>query len=106
MKHGPDVSISIPDDLTLPKYSLEENLVRGRGDKVAVYYEDEQYSFNDICLLTNKVGNVLKQLGVGFQDRVLLVLHDRPEWLAGWFATMKIGGMAPHAYTHLFTPDF
>lgn len=48
-----------------------------------VYYEDEKYTFNDICNLTNRVGNVLKELGVGFEDRVLLILQDSPEWLAG-----------------------
>lgn len=106
MKHGPDISITIPEDLSLTAFYLEENIARGRAEKTAVYYQDEEYSFNDICRLTDKVGNVLRRLDVGFEDRVLLILNDSPEWLAGWFATMKIGGVATHAYTYLLPSDY
>ena len=49
---------------------------------------------------------MLKELGVGFEDRVLLILQDSPEWLAGWYATMKIGRVATHAYTYLLPSDY
>ena len=106
MKRGPDINITIPEMLNLATYYLEDNVTQGRGEKVAVYYQDEKYSFNDMCTLTNKVGNVLKMFGVGFEDRVLLILQDSPEWLAGWYATMKIGGVATHAYTYLLPSDY
>jgi benzoate-CoA ligase family protein len=106
MKRGPDINITIPEMLNLATYYLEDNVTQGRGEKVAVYYQDEKYSFNDMCTLTNKVGNVLKTFGVGFEDRVLLILQDSPEWLAGWYATMKIGGVATHAYTYLLPSDY
>jgi benzoate-CoA ligase family protein len=106
MKRGPDIDITIPEMLNLATYYLEDNVTQGRGEKVAVYYQDEKYSFNDMCTLTNKVGNALKTFGVGFEDRVLLILQDSPEWLAGWYATMKIGGVATHAYTYLLPSDY
>jgi len=106
MIRGPELDIVIPERFNLTTYYLEENLTRGRGDKVAVYCRDEKYTFNDICSLTNRVGNVLKDLNVGFEDRVLLILQDSPEWLAGWFAAMKIGGVATHAYTYLLPSDY
>ena len=62
MTRGPDIDFSIPEQLNLASYFLEENISRGRGDKVAIYYRDEKYSFSDVCRLTNKVGNVLKEL--------------------------------------------
>jgi benzoate-CoA ligase family protein len=106
MKQGPAIDITIPDQLNLATYYLDQNVTAGRGDKNAIYYKDEKYTFNDLCGLTNRIGNVLKELGVGFEDRVLLVLQDSPEWLAGWFATMKIGGVATHAYTYLLPADY
>lgn len=106
MKRGPNIDIVIPEKLNLSTYYLEDNLAQGRGDKVAVYCEDKQYTFNDMVRLTNRVGNVLKEFGVGYEDRVLLILQDSPEWLAGWFATMKIGGVASHAYTYLLPADY
>jgi len=106
LTRGPEIEIVIPESLNLTTYYLEENMTRGRGDKVAVYYQDRRYTFSDLCHLTNRVGNVLKELGVGFEDRVLLILQDSPEWLAGWYATMKIGGVATHAYTYLLPSDY
>ncbi len=106
MKRGPSTDISIPDELTLSSFYLEENLACGRGGKVAAYYEDQIYTFSELCQLANRAGNVLKALGVGFQDRVLLILQDSPEWLAAWFGTMKIGGVATHAYTYLRPADY
>ena len=106
MSRGPKIKVSIPDNLNLTTYYLDENVANGRGEKVAAYFRDEKYTFNDLCSLTNRVGNVLKELHVSFEDRVLLVLQDSPEWLAGWFATMKIGGVATHAYTYLLPSDY
>jgi len=106
MTWGPEIEIVIPENLNLTTYYLEENITRGRGDKIAVYYQDKRYTFSDLCNLTNRVGNVLKELGVGFEDRILLILQDLPEWLAGWYDTMKIGGVATHAYTYLLPSDY
>ncbi len=103
---GPEIDIVIPEHLNLTTYYLDENITGGRGDRVAVYYRDETYRFNDLCRLTNQVGNVLKEFKVSFEDRVLLILQDSPEWVAGWFATMKIGGVATHAYTYLLPSDY
>ena len=104
MARGPHFDISIPEHLNLTEYVLESNLEKGRGDKIAVYYGNETYTFHELCGLANRMGNVLKNFEVSFEDRVLLVLQDSPLWLAGWFGTMKIGGVATHAYTYL-KPD-
>lgn len=106
MKRGPDLDIVIPENVNLATYYLEDNLLMGRADKVAVYCGDDRYTFNDMVTLTNRVGNVLKDFGVGFEDRVMMILQDSPEWLAGWFAAMKIGGVASHAYTYLIPSDY
>ncbi|MFH1488053.1 MAG: AMP-binding protein, partial [Pseudomonadota bacterium] len=106
MARGMHIDISIPEQLNLTTYVLEDNIKKGRGDKIAVYYRDETYSFKELSRLTNRMGNVLKSLDVSFEDRVLLILQDSPNWLAGWFATMKIGGVATHAYTYLKSSDY
>jgi benzoate-CoA ligase family protein len=85
---------------------LDDNLIQGRGRKAAIYYEGETYTFSDLAVLTNKIGNILKDLNVLMEDRVLLVLQDSPEWIASWMATMKIGGVATHAYTYLQPSEY
>ena len=106
MAQGRQIDLTVPDELNLATFFLEENLARGRGNKTALYYQDETYTFNELCLLTNKVGNILKDLGVEPENRVLLVLQDSPEWLAGWFGTMKVGAVGTHAYTYLQAGDY
>jgi acyl-coenzyme A synthetase/AMP-(fatty) acid ligase len=101
MTSGPHFDVAIPDVMNLASYFLDENIVKGRSDKTAIYYKDEQFTFKDVFTLTNKIGNTLKELGVRIEDRVLLVLQDCPEWIASWFAIMKIGGVCTHAYTYL-----
>lgn len=85
---------------------MDDNLIQGRGRKAAIYYEGETYTFSDLAVLTNKIGNILKDLNVLMEDRVLLVLQDSPEWIASWMATMKIGGVATHAYTYLQPSEY
>jgi benzoate-CoA ligase family protein len=106
MIRGPAIEIEIPEQMNLATYYLDENLKQGRGAKVAIHYQGEKVTFNNLCNLTNRVGNGLKELNVGFEDRVLLVLQDSPEWLAGWFAAMKVGGVSTHAYTYLLPSDY
>lgn len=106
MKHGLQIDFTVPEQFNLTNYILESNLTQGRGNHIAVYYEDEQYTFNQLCELTNRFGHVLQDLGVGFQERVLLILQDSPEWLAGWFGGMKIGAVPSHAYTYLQPSDY
>lgn len=101
VKRGPSIDVVIPDQLNLATYYLEENLSLGRGERIAMYYEGSAYTFQDLINLTNQIGNVLKDLDIVLEDRVLLVLQDSPEWVASWFAIMKIGGVATHAYTYL-----
>ncbi|OGA31073.1 MAG: hypothetical protein A3G80_08385 [Betaproteobacteria bacterium RIFCSPLOWO2_12_FULL_62_13b] len=106
MVKGEPVEFSIPERLNLGSYFLDGNLAAGRGDKPALCCEGRTYSFRDLWRLTNKVGNVLKELGVEPENRVLLILEDSPEWAAAWLATMKLGAVGTHAYTYLWPHDY
>ena len=101
MTRGRDINISIPEQFNMTSYFLEENISAGRGEKTAIYYGDEKYTYNDVVKLTNKAGNILKELGTEPESRILLVLQDSPEWVASFFASLKIGAVATWAYTHL-----
>ncbi len=106
MVKGETFDLPIPEEINLGSYLLDGNLEAGRGDKTAIYYKDGSLSFRQLWLLTNKVGNILRELGVEPENRVLLVLEDSPQWVAAWLATMKIGGVGTHAYTYLPPGDY
>jgi benzoate-CoA ligase family protein len=106
MIRGERFEFSLPEHLNLGSYFLDINLEEGRGNKTALYHKDKTYSFSDLWSLTNRMGNVFKELGVEPEDRVLLVLDDCPEWVAAWLATMKVGAVGTHAYTYLTVSDY
>ena len=96
--------LPLPQEMNMTTYILEDNISAGRGDKTVIYCQGETYTYNDLYTLTNKVGNVLKELGVENENRVLVVLGDSPDWFASWFGAVRIGGVATHAYSYL-TPE-
>lgn len=68
--------ITIPDKLNIAYEYLDRNIDLGRGEKIALYYRDETYSYSRIVSLSNKVANLLRELGVEPENRVLLVVND------------------------------
>ena len=106
MIKGEALEFSIPEELNLGFYYLDCNLEMGRGDRIALYCEERAWTFRELWRLTNKVGNVLRKLGVEPENRVLLILEDSAEWAAAWLATMKVGAVGTHAYTYLKPHDY
>jgi len=82
MSTGTYQLLPLPQELNMASYILDENIKAGRGERIAIYCQGETYTFNDLFTLTNKAGNTLRELGVGREDRVLVILQDSPEWLA------------------------
>ena len=106
MSVGTYQTLSLPQELNMTSYILDGNLAEGRGGKTAIYCQGETYTFNDLCTLTNKAGNILKELGVEREDRALVILQDSPEWFASWLGTIKTGGVVTHAYSYLSPEDY
>lgn len=74
-------------------YFLYRRLEEGRENKVCLYYEDQTYTYGDTARMSNRVGNVLRELGVDIEERVLIVLPDSPEFVWTWFGTARIGAV-------------
>jgi len=70
-----------------------------RKNKVALYWEDEagsekKFTFEELALLSNKVGNILKDFDVERGDRVFLFLPRIPELYFCFLGILKIGAIA------------
>lgn len=74
-------------------YFLYHNLEEGRENKVCLYYEDQSWSYGQVAQLSNQSGNVLRDLGLKIEDRVLMVLPDCPEFVWTWFGAARIGAV-------------
>ncbi len=95
----------IPDTLNLTSWFLDRNLVEGRGDRFALHC-DRPVTYAELARLTNRIGNVLLDRGVRPEDRVLLALADGQEFVASWFAALKIGAVVAEVYTFLLPKDY
>ncbi|HAA34301.1 MAG TPA: benzoate-CoA ligase family protein, partial [Firmicutes bacterium] len=66
----------------LGDYFLDRNIRQGRGDKIAIYTERRNYSYNEIQEMANKTGNALRNLGLGIDDRLMMLMFDDPQFYA------------------------
>ncbi|MFH0727655.1 MAG: AMP-binding protein [Pseudomonadota bacterium] len=63
------------------------------GKKTALIYKDKQFSYLEMDLLSNKLGNSLRDMGVQKGDRVSLYSQNSWEWLISYYAAVKIGAI-------------
>src|SRR5882672_3863260 len=85
--------IQFPERFNMVDYFLYHNLEEGREHKVCLYFEDQRWTYGETARQSNRVGNVLRELGAGIEDRILIVLPDCPEFVWTWFGAARIGAV-------------
>lgn len=99
-------TFEIPDKLNIAVELVDRNLQLGRGSKVAIYYQDQKLTYEDVYKSVNKAGNALKNLGIGLEDRVLVLAFDCPEFVSSFFGAIKIGAVPIPTNTLLKPKDY
>jgi len=87
------MKLHLPDIYNAASTFVDENMVQGRARKVAIYYQDEKITYQQVYERVNQTGNALKSLGLEVEQRVLLVLPDCPEFAFSFFGAIKIGAV-------------
>lgn len=98
--------IEIPDRLNMVEWFLDARLEEGLGDKTAIYYGDEEIRYADIVRESCRVANLLRELGLGIEDRVQLLLLDTPEFAYAYFGLLRAGCVAVPTNTWLKPKDY
>jgi benzoate-CoA ligase family protein len=88
------IVINVPEIFNVATTMIDRHVGEGRDQKVAIESGDEIVTYQRLLERTNQVGNVLRQLGVDLEQRVLLALLDSPEFLYCFFGAIKIGAVA------------
>jgi benzoate-CoA ligase family protein len=96
----------VPERCNVASYFVDRNLELGRGRRTALIHPGGTTTYAELAELTNRVGNVLRDLGVTRGRRVLLALADGVEFVATWYAAQKIGAVTAEVYTFLPAKDF
>ena len=87
------MKLELPSIYNAATTFVDENIKLGRGKKVAIFYLEQQLTYQDLFHRVNQTGNAIKELGVGVGERVLLGLPDSPEFAFGFFGAIKIGAV-------------
>jgi len=72
---------------------LSPPLSRGQGADAALVCGDESVSFDELDERAKKAGNAFRALGVDAEDRVILVVVDRPIFFYAYLGLLKIGAV-------------
>ncbi len=77
--------------------AIDRHVANGKGDKVALYYSDNQrdesYTYADMAKQSNKFANVLRRLGVTKGDRVFIFMPRTPELYFSLLGALKVGAV-------------
>ncbi|KAI1298139.1 Long-chain fatty acid transport protein 4 [Halotydeus destructor] len=70
-------------------------------DKVAMFYEDQTWTFRDLDHFSNMVANMFVDMGYRKGDEVALYMDGRPEYVGIWLGLSKVGVVTALINTNL-----
>ena len=100
------MNLDLPDIYNAASTFVDGNIARGRGGKVAIYYQDREITYQEVFESVNRVGNALRSLGIEIEHRVLVILPDSPEFAYCFFGAIKIGAVAVPTNPWMFAKDY
>jgi benzoate-CoA ligase family protein len=98
--------IVVPDRLNMVTWFLDARLDEGLGDKVAVLHGERAVTYREVVAGSCRVANLLRELGLGIEDRVQLLLLDTPEFVESYFGILRAGCVAVPTNTWLMPKDY
>jgi benzoate-CoA ligase len=88
------------------EHFIDRNVALGRGDKVAIRTAVRNYTYRDVQKMVNKTANALWDVGLRIEDRVLMLMHDVPQFYAIFFGAVRIGAVPIPVNTMMTTKDY
>ncbi len=89
-------------------YTLRDAFLatRGHGDRLALVYEDERYTYADQWRIVVTLAHALQgRLGVGPGDRVAVAMRNYPDFVFWFWAAQLVGGVVVPLNAWLTGPE-
>jgi benzoate-CoA ligase family protein len=86
-------ALGVPEIFNAAAHFVDRNVADGRGAHAAIEYGDQRVTYAELLRDVNRTGHALRRLGVRPEERVLLLLHDSPEFAYTFFGAIKIGAV-------------
>lgn len=100
------LDLNLPRKFNATQYFVDRNLENGRGDKQAILFEDQQFTYRQLAENVNRAANMLTDLGVGMESRVMILLRDTPEMIFSFYGAIKAGAVPIPTNILMKAPDF
>lgn len=88
-----NLDVEIPETFNMATTLVDRHVAEGRGDRVAIYSGDEAITYAELLRRVNKAGNMLRNRGIEIEDRVIILMADRPQFIESYVGAMKIGAV-------------
>jgi 4-hydroxybenzoate-CoA ligase/benzoate-CoA ligase len=98
--------LALPRQYNATSHFIDRHPLEGRGRKLAFVDDRGSYSYADLAERVNRAGNVLKSLGIGMENRVMLALLDGIDFSALFWGAIKIGAVPVPVNTLLTAADY
>jgi len=85
---------------------IERNLAAGRGAKTAFIDDGGRYSYGELAERVGRFANVVHQLGIHPEQRILLCLHDTIDFPTAFLGAIKAGVVPVAVNTQLSVDEF
>lgn len=85
--------LQISEKLNMARLAVDYWSQHGRGQDVAIYYKDQQITYQDLKDMTDRFANALHRLGLSKGDTYLIRTPNQPEYMVAFLGGQKIGAV-------------
>ena len=97
---------TVPDTFNQAAYLVDRHLESGEGNNIAIRFEDQKITYAELASAVNRAGNAFRSLGVEIENRVMILMPDRPEFFYSYLGAMKIGAVPVPVNTLALPKDY
>ena len=85
------ISKQLPDIFNVADYFLESDLAKENGQRPALFYQDDTYTYGQLRRWVQRAARSLLQLGLERENRIALLLPDSPELVFAFWGAIWLG---------------
>jgi benzoate-CoA ligase family protein len=98
--------VNFPDRFNMADYFVFANVEAGRGDKIAIRFEGQAIDYRTVADKVMRTARHLVGDGLLPEQRVLVCMQDRPEFVYAWFGALKAGAVVTQINPQLPAADY
>src|SRR6267143_6266859 len=96
----------LPAQFNVATWFVDRNVAERRRGAAPLGDENRTLTYADVQDLVNRTGNVLRELGLEAEQRVLMACLDAPEFIGTFWGAIKIGAVPIPTNTLMRTADY